>query len=531
MTGYLGTRMSRSSKILRNIASNWVGFAVSAAVTIILTPFVLSQLGEARYGVWVLTSSIVGYYGLLDLGFRSGVTQYLTRYFTAQDYNGFNGCISSAIAALSALSALIVLLSLGVAYLAPHVFLVPLSMKKEAFWCILIVGFSGAVQCVFSPFGAVFTATQRFDLANLIGVGTRLLMAGGIYVLLRMDYGLIGVSAASCGANLIDYLIRWRVAYSLVPQINISRRQMTLARLREVISFGAWNFLISVSSYVYLHGPALVIGFLMPIAAVGYYALATGLSRQIGEVLNPVGQVMYPAAVEMHVQNEHNALICLYRNGTRLMMLAAVCIAIIAFFWAEDFYRLWIGDKYLSGMSFHSVALLLQILLIGTIAGYGSNIAGQILLGTGQVRLLAILHTCGAIFNLIISLVLIHPYGLAGVAIAAVITIVLVELIGILAVSQRTLGLPIKEFLQACVRPSVVGLLLALLIICIRNVAGPAGNWLHLVLQGFIAGAGSVTLILLIGVTVDERQRFIVQPVRRLLKRVFPTPVVISRVN
>jgi O-antigen/teichoic acid export membrane protein len=56
--------VSLSSSILRNIASNWAGYAVNAAVTLVLTPFVLHQLGDARYGVWVLTSSIVGYYGL-----------------------------------------------------------------------------------------------------------------------------------------------------------------------------------------------------------------------------------------------------------------------------------------------------------------------------------------------------------------------------------------------------------------------------------------------------------------------------------
>ena len=61
--------MSASAKIISNIRSNWVGYAVNAAVTMLLTPFVLRQLGEARYGVWILTMSIFGYYGLLDLGF------------------------------------------------------------------------------------------------------------------------------------------------------------------------------------------------------------------------------------------------------------------------------------------------------------------------------------------------------------------------------------------------------------------------------------------------------------------------------
>jgi len=77
---------TRSSVILRNVASNWVGFALNAAVTLALTPFILRELGTARYGIWILTSSLIGYYGLLDLGFRAGVTQYLTRFMAVGDY-------------------------------------------------------------------------------------------------------------------------------------------------------------------------------------------------------------------------------------------------------------------------------------------------------------------------------------------------------------------------------------------------------------------------------------------------------------
>jgi O-antigen/teichoic acid export membrane protein len=72
--------------LIRNAASNWLGFAVQAAVAFFLTPFVLASLGPSRYGVWMLVGSLTGYYGLLDLGFRAGLTQYLTRYLATGDY-------------------------------------------------------------------------------------------------------------------------------------------------------------------------------------------------------------------------------------------------------------------------------------------------------------------------------------------------------------------------------------------------------------------------------------------------------------
>ncbi|MGH8468037.1 MAG: oligosaccharide flippase family protein [Gammaproteobacteria bacterium] len=520
--------MSRSATILRNIASNWTGFAVNAAVTVVLTPFVLGQLGEARYGVWMFTSSIIGSYGLLDLGFRAGVTQYLTRYLALSDYAKANESVSSAVMALSALGTLMAVLSIGMAYFAPRVLDFPLGMEHEAFWCILIVGFSSAVQCAFFPFTAIFTAMQRFDLANLIGVGTRLLMAGTVYAALRMGYGLVGISAATCGVSLIDYLIRWRVAYRIAPGLEISSRRVNLARLRDMGSFGVWNFLISLTSFVSVNVPMLLIGALMPVAAVAHYGLAATLWRQIGNILAPVGQVIYPAATELHVRGDRGLLERLYRDGTRLMLLAAISLVLVASVWAEDFYRLWIGEQYVSGSPFPSVALLLQILLVSTVAGYAASIAGQILLGAGLVRELALVQIGGAGLTLTLSLSLIGSYGLVGIAVSPVIAIVLALSIGIPLVLHRTLGLHVKGFLIACVRPLAVGALLAIVMVCIR-LTGQPGDWFHLIVHGIWAGVSVVAVVLAVGLTAEERQRFVLQPTRRLLRMKGPAAEVTTR--
>ena len=404
-----GHKLSKSSVLLRNIASNWVGFAVNAAVTLALTPYVLHELGVERYGIWILTSSFIGYYGFLDLGFRGGITQYLTRYFALQDFDKSNDCLSTAVVTLSMLGAMMAALSIGGAYAAPYFFTIPADLKYEAFWCILIVGLSSAIECVFSPFGAIFTAKQRFDIANIIGIGTRLLTAGGIFTAIYNGYGLIGVSVASCGANLIDYLIRWQVAYRLVPEMKVSWRRANLVRFREIATFGAWKFLMSLNFYIYSYVPNILIGAFMPIAAVGHYALATGLSRQLNSVLSPVPEVVYPAATEMHAQDNLSGLENLYHKASRLMMLIMIPAVLIAAFWADDFYRIWIGGEYLINDPYLSVAVIFQILLISTFTSFSSTIAQQIITGTGRVRLSSLLLILGSIINLSFSLILIRP--------------------------------------------------------------------------------------------------------------------------
>lgn len=511
--------MSRSSAILRNIASNWVGFFVNAVVTLALTPFVLHELGEARYGIWILTSSIIGYYGFLDLGFRAGVTQYLTRYLALRDYESASDCLSSAVTALSLPGTLMIALSFGTAYAAPHMFSLPPGTEQEAFWCILVVGISSAVQCVCSPFAAIFTAKQRFDLSNLIGIGTRLLTAGGIVASLMMGYGLVGVSVAFSGANVIDYLIRWRVSGSLAPELQVSWRRSSIARLREIFSFGAWNFLISINYYVYQYVPNILIGGFMPIAAVGHYALATGLSRQMNSVLSPVSQVVYPAATELHVQDDLGGLERLYHKVSRLMMLVTIPVVMGAMFWAGDFYRLWIGEKYISGTQFDSVALVFQILSISTVTCYFSSVAQQILMGAGRVQLVAKALILGSAINLTFSLLLIRPFGLVGVALATVIASVVVDMIAMPLMVQRVLGLSAAAFLRnSCMRPVVAGLLQVIAMVAVRFI-GPAENFVQLAFQGMVAGVASAVVLFGVGLTWEERQRFLGQPLGRFWKK------------
>ncbi|MEJ0084595.1 MAG: oligosaccharide flippase family protein [Pseudomonadota bacterium] len=507
--------MSRTARILRNIAANWLGFVIGSVVTLLLTPLVLHELGATRYGIWVLTSSIVGYYGILDLGFRAGLTQHLTRYIAIKDYRAASAYLSSAVAAFGGLACFLAVLSVAGAFVAPHVFDIPPHIAHEAFWCILIFGLGSSVQYALFPYAAIFPSAERFDVANYIGISTRLVTAALLLIVLKLDYGLIGVSAATFAANFIDYVLRWQISKRLVREVKFSRGAIALSRLKDIFAFGMWNFLISINAYAYQHVPNIIIASFMRVSAVGQYALATGLVTQISSLLSPIGQVMYPAATAMHAQDDRDGLKRLYHDGTRMMMLVMFTVVLIAFFWAPDFYRLWIGEQYLTGEPFHSVSLLLQVLLLSTITSYAANIGIQILIGAGRIRMMAIALICGSALSLAISLTLVQFYGLLGITIAVVVASTIIDLIVVPIMVQRVLGFAALEWIRyACLRPLLVAAVDVGLLSLIRLSPRPE-NWADLILQGILAGAACIGSALAFGVTSDERHRFLVAPFRR----------------
>src|SRR5215468_7962119 len=80
-----------------SIVSNWLAFAVTAAVGFVLAPYMVSRLGDSQYGLWVLVGSLVGYLGLLDLGVRGAVTVYVARHHGTGDDRAASRIVSSAL--------------------------------------------------------------------------------------------------------------------------------------------------------------------------------------------------------------------------------------------------------------------------------------------------------------------------------------------------------------------------------------------------------------------------------------------------
>src|SRR5262245_58344308 len=192
--------------LLRNIASNWAGYAVQVVVAFLLTPFVLRSLGQSGYGIWTLATGLTGYYGLLDLGFSAGITQYLTRYIAAKDSEKLNQTGSTGVVALTGCGLLVLFSSVVIALNAGR-FQVPAESAHELGLVIFITGASIAIQFSFFTYSAVFTAVQRFDLSNAIGVSTRIASAITTVILLKQGYGLIGLTITMASTNLLDYLI------------------------------------------------------------------------------------------------------------------------------------------------------------------------------------------------------------------------------------------------------------------------------------------------------------------------------------
>src|SRR5690606_20271139 len=58
---------------------------VKIAITLIMTPLFVRNLGNYDYGLWEMLSAIIGYMGLLDLGIKPAISRYAAKYKAEND--------------------------------------------------------------------------------------------------------------------------------------------------------------------------------------------------------------------------------------------------------------------------------------------------------------------------------------------------------------------------------------------------------------------------------------------------------------
>src|SRR5215469_7051754 len=101
-----------SERLVSNVIWSWVGVAVQLLPGFIVTPYLIRRLGSERYGIWSLVFSLVGYYALVDLGFRSAAVRYTAHYQALGENHKINELVNTLLTYFTAVAGALALFTL-----------------------------------------------------------------------------------------------------------------------------------------------------------------------------------------------------------------------------------------------------------------------------------------------------------------------------------------------------------------------------------------------------------------------------------
>ena len=474
------------------------------ATGLFLSPFVLHRLGNVSYGVWVLVVSVVGYLGLLDLGMQGSVIRFVSQGYAKRDHALASDAVSAALWIRLQISAVALFLSGILAAVFPHVFKVPPNLARSAQEAVLLVGLTTAIVLSMGVVGGVISGLNRYDIQNSLSFLQTGIRVAGIIWSLRMGYGIAAIAVCELVAALTAKLAQVWIARRLYPELRIRIKRPEPETLRKIWSYSAYTFLVTIAVQLVYQSDNIVVGAFVSTAAVTFYSIANSLCRYTMQIINSMSGTFMPAASAYEASGDVQGLLALYKHGTRAMMLVSLPVIITLMVRGSTFIGLWMGAQYR-----HSSGIVLIILIFPLIFSFANQTAAAIAFGIEKHKAMAWWSIGEGIANLVLSVTLVHFYGIYGVAIGTLIPSLIAQLGFWPQYISKLVGLKAGKVLWSVWAPALLAVLPFALVSWLVDTYLPA----HSIVQYMLQVAG--TLLVYIATVLVVFRRF-------MLDRVLP---------
>ncbi|MDJ0975196.1 MAG: polysaccharide biosynthesis C-terminal domain-containing protein [Planctomycetota bacterium] len=416
---WMGAPGSSRRVLARNALWNWGSFVLEALVLAFLSPYMVRELGNGAYGYWEAVLQFIGYLAIADLGVRPAIVHFVARHDALRSHGEVNRYVNTAFVTLAGGSAVVMIGACIAAPFAPEWFGVSEAYATETMWATVLAGATLAFSLPWNAYSAVLIGKQRFDVSCRIDVITLLLRAALIVVALVSGLGLLGVAAAAAISSWVEMAWKTRAAFRIEPRLRFRPRLLDWSKARQLLAYGGLGLVVMFASRLTYETDNLVIGLGKSVEWVALFAFAAKLAHYTRGMMYSIGRVLTPAvgAIEAREAGSSKRLSALLTAGTRGMLLVSGPLLIFWCVLGGAFLETWVGDR---AFRVHG-AVPLMVLAIGAVAPIASYPLVAAHYGTNRMRSLAILSGLEGVLNVGLSIALVHPLGLLGVALGTTI--------------------------------------------------------------------------------------------------------------
>ena len=158
------------------------------------------------------------------------------------------------------------------------------------------VGFIGLL-----PEGIMF-AHHQFVARNVVRVGAVLLRLVLTVGLLSMDASLVVLAAIQLVCLLFDFTVSMLLIRRRYPAVRITLADFDWAMVRRIFSFSMRALLLSAGARLSFETDALVIGAVLGVGAIGFYAVANSLVVYLMEFTIAIAAVVAPMTTKLSTE-------------------------------------------------------------------------------------------------------------------------------------------------------------------------------------------------------------------------------------
>lgn len=485
---------------------------VSAIVSIIYIPLLLSSIGKNEYGLYQLIGSIIAYFSTMYSSINASVMKYYTEYLIKEDYKKMENTLAISKRIFIFISIIIVIIAIPISYAFKSSFSANLTDNeiKESMFMFKIMILNILVYLNSSIYSASILAHEKFIFRKILDLSVTILQPISVLCLIKEYPSASTIVIIQLLLNIISLFICMYYSKNRL-KVKVKYHYKDINLVKGIFSLSSSVLLISIADQIFWKTDQIILGNMYGTGIVAEYAIGS----QFNSLFISTGVVITSVIVPMitRINQSKNSSIELSHNFSKIGRYQAYLVLLMltgVILFGKEFIMIIAGPDFLSA---YKVALLLMVPYSIDLIQSSGNV---ILLVKNKNWYKAVILFTASIVNIGLTYVLAKKYGMYGAALATTISIIASSWIMMNIIYYRVIKLDITMFWKSILPIIIFSLICVGIGYMIKNI-----NFTNIYIQFIVHGFLYVivyTLIMFFFVMNTDEKRILYESIDKLKK-------------
>lgn len=495
---------SKKNFLILNSASGLAERIVNLFLQVWLYQYLIKRISPEEYSLYPVVMALLVFIPPIMAVLTSGLARYAVEAYTRGDHRHITEITSTIFPVLLAAGVVLVLLGAVLSRYLDYVLNIPPRQLSDARLMVLLLFGSLALRFILTPFGVGLYVCQRFVILNALNMLQTLFRLALLFaLLLGVSAHVIWVVVASVTAEMAVLFSITGLSMWFLPTLKFRPACFRRDLLSTLMTFGVWNMVGSIAVLIRKSSDFLILNRFATPVDVGTFHLASLPDNNIDNFIAKINEPLQPHMVALHTGGRSTEMSDLYSRGGRYCLWAALIVTTPLIIFRQEIWSSYLGARL---AVFAEIPLVMTLLLARYWLECPVSYLGMIAYAMNRVRPLALLIMAQSIFNVVLTIYLVHQLhmGAVGSALGTMIAVLVWDPLVLWPFSLRLLGLRFGTWFQAAVWKGVLpAIMSALFALGWRHVMEP-GTAAELLLA--VAAATFIYILTLVVFCLDDHE-------------------------
>ena len=415
----------RTLKAKRHILISFAVKVGDLAIGFVQLPLALAYVDKTSYGIWLVLSSIVAWFGFFDIGLGQGLRNKFAEALARNDKKSAQIFVSTTYAIIS-----IIMIAMVILFIIINPFLnwnkilnIPVEFDENILLLVYIVFLSFAIRFVINLINNILLADQRPSISGLLHLIARVIHLLVLIILLKTTEGsllylALLYSFTTVIITILSSIYFYRNDYKeYIPSLKC----VDFKYAKELVNIGIRFFIIQIAVLVVYATDNMIITQLFDPSHVTVYNIAQKYFSVVIMGFMLIVTPFWSAVTEAYHKNEFQWIKDTIRELISVWLLFFL-LAVIMLICSGWVYKVWIRDPSIIIPFRLSVAYAIYVSIFSFVA-----IFIHFINGTGKIQLQIYVALFNMVFNIPLSVLFAKHlgFGITGVIMGTMVSSVL----------------------------------------------------------------------------------------------------------